>query len=55
MGFISVLIALGIIVGSIAVFGWWGIAVIIGVYYVFGVLAKLLNPGKREDKYGNWR
>ena len=51
----SVLIALGIIVGSIAVIGWWGIPVIIGVYYVFGILAQLANPGKREDKYCNWR
>ena len=55
MGVISVLIALGVIIGCIAIFGWWGIPAIIGIYWLFGVLAHLANPGKREDKYGNWR
>ncbi len=55
MFLISALIAIGIIIGCIYAFGWWGILAIIIIYFVLGVLAKLRNPGKTEDKYGNWR
>lgn len=52
---VSALIAIAVIIGCIYAFGWWGILAIIGIYFVLGVLAKRGNPGKTEDKYGNWR
>ena len=52
---ISSLITIAIIIGCIYLFGWWGIPVIIVIYFALGVLAKRRNPGKTEDKYGNWR
>ena len=52
---IATLIGIGIFIGFIAVFGWMGIIWFILSYIILGVLAQLRNPGKREDKYGNWR
>lgn len=52
---IQALVGIGIFVGCIAAFGGWGILVFIGAYIVLGALAQRANPGKREDKYGNWR
>lgn len=52
---IQTLVGIGIFIGCIAAFGGWGILVFIGTYIALGVLAQMANPGKREDKYGNWR
>ena len=52
---ISAFVAITIIVGCIFAFGWWGLLVIVGIYFVLGVLAKRSNPGKTDGKYGNWR
>ncbi len=52
---VSALIGIATIIGCIYAFGWWGIPALIVIYVVLGALAKHGNPGKTEDKYGNWR
>ena len=51
----ATLIGIGAFIGFIAVFGWMGIVWFFVSYFILGFLAQLRNPGKREDKYGNWR
>ena len=46
MPIISAIIGISIIIGCIAVFGWWGVPVLIGIYIALGILAKSCNPGK---------
>ena len=52
---LATIIGIGIFIACIAMFGWLWILVFIGSYIVLGFLAQLRNPGKRDDKYGNWR
>lgn len=52
---IATLIGIGCFIGFIAAFGWMGIVWFFVVYVILGILAQVANPGKREDKYGNWR